>query len=142
MANSNPPVDVGSTDAGTPAEGDAGVGSFLEVRNELYRRLDAGIAHILSLFPATGADSDAMDVLDSVRKSASRNIPQPPTAAQAVLSLCQRRDYSLHELTELIERDPSLSAALLRHANSAWYGSADAGRVVGLRAAVRRAGCD
>jgi len=133
---------VGSTDAGTPEEGDAGVSSFQEIRNELYCGLDAGIEHILSLSPATGADSDAMDVLDSVRKSASRNIPQPPTAAQAVLSLRHRRGYSLHKLTELIERDPSLWAALLRHANSAWYGSADAGRVVRLRAAVRRAGCD
>ncbi|HIF07171.1 MAG TPA: HDOD domain-containing protein, partial [Gemmatimonadetes bacterium] len=127
-----------TTDSADPE--DAEESSLEHVRVALYRSLEEGIENVLALFPATGVDSDAVDVLDSVRKSALSNIPQPPTAAQAVLSLCQRPNYSFQELTELIERDPSLSAALLRHANSAWYGTADAGRVVGLRAAVHRVG--
>lgn len=110
------------------------------MRNEMHRGIETGIEQIMSLFPAIGENSDAQDVLESARNSASSNIPQPPAAAQAVLSLCQRWDYSLLELTELIERDPSLSAALLRHANSAWYARPGSLAVTGLRAAVHRVG--
>ncbi len=132
-------AEVTSTTAEPPAPEQvamlpAGVGS------EMHRSVEIGMEQIMSFFPATGEDSDARNVLDSVRRSASSNVPQPPAAAQAVLFLCQRPDYSLFELTELIERDPALSAALLRHANSAWYATHRAGPVLGLRAAVHRVG--
>lgn len=124
----------------TPEEAEPGNDPLEGIRNELHRDIEAGIEQIMSLFPATGENSDAQDVLDSVRRAATSNVPQPPTAAQAVLSLCQRPDYSLHELTQLIERDPSLSAALLRHANSTWYAGSTSGPVLGLRAAVHLVG--
>lgn len=104
--------------------------------------LETGIEQLMTLYPVTGENSDAQDVLNSVTSSTLDNVRQPPAAAQAVLSLCQRRHYSLLDLTELIERDPALSAALLRHANSAWYATPGGQPVVGLRPAVHRVGTE
>jgi len=112
-----------------------------DLRGELHRGVAADIDHILSLFPSTGENSDAKDLLDSVRKSAAGNIPQPPVGAQAVLDLCQRQDYSLYQLTQLIEGDPSLSAALLKHANASWF-SVGTTPVLELRAAAHLVGAN
>ena len=110
------------------------------IASMIRRGLETGIEELMTLYPQGGKDTDAQDLLNSVMGSTLGNVHQPPAAAQAVLSLCQRNDYSLLDLIELIERDPSLSAALLRHANSAWYATPGAGPVLGLRAAVHRVG--
>ncbi len=124
-----------------PDEADPGEDDPLEgIGSEMRRGLEKAIEGLRVLCPGTGEDSDTLDLLNSVRRSASSNVRQPPAAAQAVLSFCQRREYSLLDLTQLIERDPSLSASLLRHANSAWYATPGAQPVLGVRAAVDRVG--
>ena len=131
---------VASRGTHTPEGAEPEVDALANIRDELHRGVESGIERIVSIFPEIGKDSDTWHVLDSVQTTASSNVPQPPAAAQAVLSLCRRSDYSLHQLTELVERDPALSAALLSHANSAWYLTGDGRPVLGLRSAVHRVG--
>ena len=83
---------------------------------------------------------DVEAVLESLRAPGAHEIRQPPTAAQAVLAVCRRRNYSMSELTRLISRDPALSQALLRHANSAFYLSRFSQTVISIQAAVQRVG--
>lgn len=87
-----------------------------------------------------GGVGDHGVVLDALRQPGAHEIKQPPLAAQAVLNVCRRRNYSVTELNRLISRDPALSQALLRHANSAWYTSRLAGKVISINAAVQRVG--
>jgi HD-like signal output (HDOD) protein len=87
-----------------------------------------------------GGAGDHGAVLDALRAPGAHEIKQPPLAAQAVLNVCRRRNYSVAELNKLISRDPALSQALLRHANSAWYTSRLAGKVISINAAVQRVG--
>lgn len=87
-----------------------------------------------------GGAGDHGAVLDALREPGAHEIKQPPLAAQAVLNVCRRRNYSVTELNRLISRDPALSQALLRHANSAWYTSRLAGKVISINAAVQRVG--
>lgn len=87
-----------------------------------------------------GGAGDHGVVLDALRQPGAHEIKQPPLAAQAVLNVCRRRNYSVTELNRLISRDPALSQALLRHANSAWYTSRLAGKVISINAAVQRVG--
>lgn len=87
-----------------------------------------------------GGAGDHGVVLDALRQPGAHEIKQPPLAAQAVLNVCRRRNYSVAELNRLISRDPALSQALLRHANSAWYTSRLAGKVISINAAVQRVG--
>lgn len=87
-----------------------------------------------------GGAGDHGAVLDAFRAPGAHEIKQPPLAAQAVLNVCRRRNYSVAELNRLISRDPALSQALIRHANSAWYTSRLAGKVISINAAVQRVG--
>lgn len=85
-----------------------------------------------------GGDGDVRAVLAAVVEPGAV-IRQPPTAAQEVLALC-RRSYGLDEMRGLFEKDPAMSQALLRHANSAWYGGLSVERLLGLKAAIQRVG--
>lgn len=87
-----------------------------------------------------GGAGDHGLVLDGLRQPGAHEIKQPPVAAQQVLRVCRKRNYSVTELTQLIGKDPALSQALLRHANSAWYTSRMAAKVLSINAAVQRIG--
>jgi putative nucleotidyltransferase with HDIG domain len=54
---------------------------------------------------------------------ALRLVPPFPAVAQRVLSLVDKEDSGVHELSELVKMDPSFSAELLRFANSALFGA-------------------
>lgn len=84
--------------------------------------------------------SDVGALLHTLHDPADDVIRRPPTAAQDVLDLCRRPDSGLGELTTLLERDPGLVQALLRHANSAWYASRGGTPVATVGPAVQRIG--
>jgi HD-like signal output (HDOD) protein len=66
------------------------------------------------------------------------DLPTLPASAQAVLAAVQRTDASLMEVASLVQRDPALSARLLRAANSAFYPSVR--RVSSIQLALSRLG--
>ncbi len=82
---------------------------------------------------------DVTAILDGVTQPGSV-IRQPPRAAQAVLSLLNRRNCGLQEITALIKRDPALSQSLLRHSNSAFYAGISSEPIVSIKAAIQRVG--
>jgi len=103
---------------------------------ELGRRLDEHCARLGEHFE--GRDVELL--LQALRAGGQAIIRQPPLAAQALLTLLNRRSYGMDEVIRLIERDPALSQALLRHANSAWYASSFGAPVISIRGAVQRVG--
>lgn len=122
----------------TPDIDDA-VAPGLEVvstREELRRRTQ----DLEAFFRSAAGRTDLKMFLDTLRRPASSVIRQPPLAAQAVLAVCRRRNYNLRELTRLLERDPAMSQALLRHSNSAFYATPGAQPILGIGAAVQRVG--
>ena len=46
---------------------------------------------------------------------------RPPIAAQRAMAACRRTDVGVDALVEVLERDPSLTQAILARANSAYY---------------------
>jgi HD-like signal output (HDOD) protein len=127
-----PPADTASVDAG-PDERDTLRGAVEERIGVQSDMLFAGYEE------RTGAD-DAIAVIRALSGARPGLIRQPPLAAQAVLSVLRRRNYSLDQVTDLIERDPALAQTLLRHANSAWYATPGAMPVEAIAPAVRRIG--
>ena len=85
-------------------------------------------------------NDDAKAIIELVGDEDRAVVRQPPVAAQALLTLLNRRHYSMREVTHVIERDPALSQALLRQANSAWYASTFGAPVISIRGAVQRVG--
>jgi len=49
-------------------------------------------------------------------------LPSIPVVALQVLALCQDEDIGIQKVARVLERDPALSAKVLKVANSAWYG--------------------
>ena len=121
----------------TPAgEGD-------EIAARLESELLAQFHRQIDLLEEQFGGPDAGDVnivFEALRAPGAHEIRQPPNAAQAVLAVCRRRNYSMNELTRLITRDPALSQALLRHSNSAFYMSRFSQKVISIGAAVQRVG--
>jgi HD-like signal output (HDOD) protein len=66
------------------------------------------------------------------------DLPTLPASAQAVLAAVQRSDASLLEVAGLVQRDPALSARMLRMANSAFYPSVR--KVSNIQLALSRMG--
>ncbi len=129
VAAPTPPV-VAVTDAEAASE---------ELQSKLLAAFHARIDELEEQFG--GCDcGDVEVVFDALRQPDSHEIRQPPNAAQAVLAVCRRRNYSMAELTRLIAKDPALSQALLRHANSAFYLSRFSQKVISIQAAVQRIG--
>jgi diguanylate cyclase (GGDEF)-like protein len=64
--------------------------------------------------------SEMLDLLKSKLK-ASANFPSPPAIAQQIIALAGDPDIDISQVAAAISRDPSLSAKLLRVANSALY---------------------
>lgn len=80
-------------------------------------------------------------VLRALSDRKSHTIRQIPWAAQSVLMLLRRRGYGLDAVTHLIEKDPSLSQSLLRHANSAYY-AVPGEPVISIKRAIQRVGTE
>lgn len=91
-------------------------------------------------FADVQGNADAKAIIELIGDEERAVVRQPPLAAQALLTLRSRRHYSMREVTHVIERDPSLSQALLRQANSAWYASTFGAPVISIRGAVQRIG--
>src|SRR5438128_12169970 len=64
----------------------------------------------------------------------AQQLPSPPEVAQRMLLTVNRDDVRVDELTQLIARDQSLTASLLRLANSAFF--AIPARVTSIQQAV------
>ena len=106
----------------------------------LRRKLDSKCADLREEFAGYRDSSDIDVFLRAITNTDRALIRQPPLAAQALLTLLGRRNYNVTEVTRLIERDPSLSQALLRHANSVWYATTFGAPVIAITGAVRRIG--
>ena len=63
---------------------------------------------------------EAMTIDEICEKA--KALPASPALVPALLELLRREDSSLNDLEEIVARDTSLSAAVLRMANSAFYG--------------------
>ncbi len=63
-----------------------------------------------------------MDAELEQRLSTCRSLPSPPALAREVLRLCEQPEVDMKSLVTLVQRDPALSARLLRAANSPFYG--------------------
>lgn len=107
------------------------------VADAARQAVGARVEELLGRFGRAG-DTDVPRVLAAVARPGAL-IRRPPAAAQQVLALC-RRSYGLDEMKGLFERDPAMSQALLRHANSAWYAGLSADPLLGLKAAIQRVG--
>jgi HD-like signal output (HDOD) protein len=93
---------------------------------------------VASLSPAE-RDSDAPRLLDALIQPAASMIRQPPAAAQRALELTRDPNVGGAVIVKLIEGDPSLSQALLKFANSAYYATA-ARSNVSVHGAAQRVG--
>lgn len=89
-----------------------------------------------SLAPAERG-GDAGDLLALVQASDEGVIRQLPEAAQAALAVCNDPNAGLQQLVPLFMKDPTLTQALLKMANSAYYGGWP---IVSLGDAMQRVG--
>jgi HD-like signal output (HDOD) protein len=94
---------------------------------------------LLEELPPPMQDTDAPAVLGALAEDVAGMLRQPPVAAQRALAATRDSNGSVVELVRLFEGDPSLTQALLRHANSAYY-SVRHGRCLSLPTAVERIG--
>ncbi len=83
--------------------------------------------------------SDGPALVESLRRDQDTVIRQPPRAAQQALMVARDPHSSYAQVVELIDTDPALAPALLKHANSAWY-RRDGDAVVSLHDAAQRVG--
>jgi HD-like signal output (HDOD) protein len=67
-------------------------------------------------------------------------IRQIPAAAQETMGLCNDPDGSVVKLADVVNRDPTLTQALLRYANSAFYARSGQSAAVSIPDAVARVG--
>lgn len=121
----------------TPASKPISIASPEELRAWLEQTLHRCCAE-LRVHSALGAP-DALALIDLLEKPMSLVVRQPPLAAQCALSVTRKRETSATEIVKLVERDPTLTQALLRHANSVCYMTAGKS-CVSLADAVRRVG--
>jgi putative nucleotidyltransferase with HDIG domain len=77
------------------------------------------------------------DKLDSYIEKVE-NLPAAPAVLVKLISLFQQPDRDVDQIVELMSRDPSLTAEVLRHANSAYFGNEE--RIVDVFEAVMRLG--
>lgn len=109
------------------------------VGDGLERALRGRVADLEAALSAADRAGDAQHILAEVADSFSAIIRQPPLAAQRALDLTRKPDVALPELVHFIERDPTLTQALLRFVNSAHYATPGA-PCSALSRAVQRVG--
>lgn len=71
---------------------------------------------------------------------ALRLVPPFPSVAQRILALADKNDTNVQQVGDLVKKDPSFSAELLRIANSSLFGARS--RVAGLSQAIVLLGMD
>lgn len=118
-----------SQDAATPVRGESALREA--IKHEVHVLLDQ--------LPASLRSTDAPAVFGALADDMDTMIRQPPFAAQQALAVSRNANCSVGDLERLFERDPGLTQALLRHANSAYYGGQD-GSCLSLRNAIQRIG--
>ncbi len=88
-----------------------------------------------------GEDSDQTALLRSLLAPVSSVIRRPPLAARRLLQENRRDTASLTAMAEIIEGDPALLQAVLKHANSAFYATAVGGNpILSVNTALQRIG--
>lgn len=103
---------------GAYAAEDADMGAAL--RADLGQRLEALRKHL------GGVEPDLVSLLERLGGGEiAETIPQIPAAAQRALSLTLDLETPTHELVSVFEGDPSLTQALLKSANSVYYGASE-----------------
>lgn len=95
---------------------------------------------LVTLHSDFGSATDVDALLRDLAAFQPSMIRQPMGAAQKVLDLLNRENYSGAEIARVIESDPAVAEALLRHANATWYEEDGAPPVASLVAAARRVG--
>ncbi|MEP6571582.1 MAG: HDOD domain-containing protein [Gemmatimonadota bacterium] len=80
---------------------------------------------------------DAPALLESLGAGMDVVIRQPPLAAQEALAMCRNTEASIGQIVALFQRDPILTQALLRQANSSYYARGGGTCISMLDAAVR-----
>ena len=104
-----------------------------EITQEFRRRL-------VAVHGVFGSATDVDALLRDLAAFQPGMIRQPMAAAQKVLDLLNRENYSGAEIARVIESDPAVAEALLRHANATWYEADGTPPVASLVAAARRVG--
>jgi HD-like signal output (HDOD) protein len=84
-------------------------------------------------------DGDLGAILDAVAAGSVDGVGQPPAAAREALAVANDPDTDPSTLAQVFERDPALTQALLRHANSAAVGGGYAS-VSSVSSAITRVG--
>jgi len=105
----------------------------------VQERIGDAVAALARDFSQDRRWEDAVPLLQRISLGAAQ-VRQPPQAAQRALAVLRRRSYGIGEVVALVEQDPSLSQALLRHANSACYAGLSTQPLTSLRSAVQRVG--
>lgn len=120
--------------------GDADISGEVEAGADIRRLLRTELQELEQGLDAADRRGDALALFDRLSKSGEKSVRQPPAAAQRALEMMRRPDVAIPDLVRLVEQDPSLAQALLRHANSSLYASAGGAQVVSLTDAIRRVG--
>jgi len=103
-------------------------------RAQLVERVEA----LAAALPRKERSGDSGALLEELLRHEELGIRQMPAAAQEALALCNDPLASLQQLVPLFTKDPTLAQALLRQANSAFYGTGTP--IVGLGDAMQRIG--
>ncbi|MCU0618361.1 MAG: HDOD domain-containing protein [Gemmatimonadaceae bacterium] len=135
-----PPVPALKPTPAVPIFGNQSISDEVEASADVRRHLRTALTELERDLDSGDRRGDAPALFDRLAKSGEKTVRQPPAAAQRALDMMRRPDVPIPDLVRLVEQDPSLAQALLRHANSALYASASGGQVVSLADAIRRVG--
>lgn len=117
--------------------------SLADYEHELHatntQLLRERVETLRAVLPEAESSRDAARLLDSLLAPAVQMIRQPPAAAQRALDASRDDEVGSAEMSRLFEEDPSLSQALLRFANSAYYATSSAS-CVSVPGALQRVG--
>jgi HD-like signal output (HDOD) protein len=110
-----------------------------ELRATFTQQMQDRLSAITAGLSPVERATDAPRLLDALIQPAASMIRQPPAAAQRALTLTRDPDVGGAAIVKLIEKDPSLSQALLKFANSAYYATSSRS-TVSVHGAVQRVG--
>ena len=84
--------------------------------------------------PVSQADTSKINMRQQIEKIT--NLPPMPTMAQKIIQLNTNPYAHAEDLAKLVEKDPSLSAQIIRYAQSPFYGYQ--GKIASVRQAISR----
>jgi len=120
-----------------------GEASILDADEDTLRSsLEERIAsRIDAIGGAAGPDSpDLPELLDRLGAEPRPGLGHPPATVRRLLHSLNRPNVPFSRLVEISQRDPGLVQAILRHANSAYYGSRGTAPITSARLAIQRIG--